>query len=108
MSTPGSSPGERYRRAGGSSRRGRDMDESTRTALMHLEMIYQAAAGDYSPRAGELEKRKAAVVAFMLTGQRLADDSDRALIAKVNEAVNSHFSAVSDQTAELGAQPDAA
>jgi hypothetical protein len=83
------------------------MNESAGTALMHLEMIYQAAEGDYSPRAGELEKRKAAVVAFILTGQCLADDSDRALIAKVNEVVNSHFSTV-NETAAPSAQPDAA
>jgi hypothetical protein len=63
------------------------------TALMHLEMLFQAATGDYSPKAGELEKRKAAIVAFMSTGQCLADDSDRALAAKVNEAVSSHFGA---------------
>jgi len=58
---------------------------------MHLEMIYQAAAGDYSPRAGELEKRRAALVAYLVTGQCVADDSDRALAGKVNEVVNSHF-----------------
>jgi hypothetical protein len=69
---------------------------------MHLEMIFQAAEGEYSPRPGELEKRKVAVVAFMLTGQCLAEDSDRALIAKVNEVVNSHL------PFRMGAQPDAA
>lgn len=75
------------------------MNESTATALMHLEMIVQAAAGDYSLKAGELEKRKAAVVAFMLTGQCLAEDSDRELAAKMSETVNSHFSTVNAETA---------
>lgn len=74
------------------------MNESAATALMHLEMIFQAASGDYSPKAGELEKRKAAVVAFITTGQCLADDSDRELSGKVNEAVNSHFAGVNAQT----------
>jgi len=69
------------------------MNESAATALMHLEMIFQAAEGEYSPKAGELEKRKAAVVAFITSGQCLADDSDRALTTKVNDLVNSHLSA---------------
>jgi len=58
---------------------------------MHLKMITKAAEGDYSPRAGELAKREAAVTAFIFTGQCLADDSDRELIRKVNEVVNSHL-----------------
>jgi hypothetical protein len=77
------------------------MNESAATALMHLEMICQAAKGDYSPRAGELEKRKAAVVAFLFTGQCLADDSDRELAARVNEAVNSHFSTVNAEIEQI-------
>lgn len=64
---------------------------SMATALMHLEMICQAARGDYSPKAGELEKRRAAVGAFILTGQCLAGDEDRELIGKVNEVVSSHL-----------------
>ena len=84
------------------------MSESAATALMHLEMICQAAKGDYSPRAGELEKRKAAVVAFLFTGQCLADESDRALIGKVSEVVNSHFSVVDEQHNAPSIQPDAA
>jgi hypothetical protein len=75
---------------------------------MHLEMIYQAAKGDYSPRGDELDKRKAAVVACLFTGQCLADDSDRALVARVNEVVNGHFSMVNEETAATGAQPTAA
>lgn len=67
------------------------MNESAATALAHLEMIYQAAKGDYSPRGDELEKRKAAVVAFLLTGQCLADDSIRAMAARLTEVVNSHL-----------------
>jgi hypothetical protein len=64
------------------------VNESAAAALMRLEMIYQAAKGAYAPRAGELEKRKTAVAAFLFTGQCLADASDRALIGKVNEVVN--------------------
>lgn len=75
------------------------MNESAATALMHLEMIFQAAAGDYSPRPGELEKRKAAVAAFVLTGQCVADDEDRALAVKVNEAVSSHLAGVNTENA---------
>jgi len=77
------------------------MNESAATALMHLEMIFQAAKGEYSPKAGELEKRRIAVGSFIVNGQCLAEDSDRELIAKINEMVNSHLAAPS-------AQPDAA
>ena len=83
-------------------------ESSMGTALMHLEMICQAARGEYSPKAGELDKRRAAVGAFILTGQCLADDSDRALLRKVNEAVNSHFSMVNQEPAAPSAQSDAA
>ena len=69
------------------------MSESAATALMHLEMIYQAAQGEYSPKAGELEKRRIAVGSFIVNGQCLAEDSDRELIAKINEVVSSHFTA---------------
>src|SRR5262245_36084291 len=100
MSMPGSIPGRHYRRADGSSRRESDMNESAMTALMHLEMIFQAARGEYSPKADELVKRKEAIVAFITTGSCLADDDDRALASKVSEMVNSHFTAA--------AQPDAA
>jgi len=61
---------------------------------MHLEMICQAARGDYSPKGGELDKRRAALVAFIMGATCLADDSDRELAAKVSEAVTSHFSMV--------------
>jgi hypothetical protein len=84
------------------------MNESMKTALMHLEMIFQAALGEYSPKAGELEKRRAALVAFIATGQCLADDSDRELAAKVGEAVNSHFSMVNEEIIASSVQPDAA
>lgn len=66
-------------------------------AVMHLEMIVQAASGDYSPRPGELEKRRAALAAFIVT---VADDSDWALTAKVNEVVSSHFLATDATSAE--------
>src|SRR5262245_43185129 len=75
------------------------MSESMATALAHLEMIYQAAIGEGSCNRDQLEKRKAALVAFMTSGQCVADDSDRALAAKVNEAVSSHFSIVNDTAA---------
>lgn len=69
------------------------MNESTATALAHLEMIYQAARGDYSPRPGELEKRKAAILAYFRTGQCVADDTDRELAAKLTEVVNAAMAA---------------
>lgn len=84
------------------------MNESMRTALTHLEMICQMASGEYSPKTGELEKRRAALVAFIVTGQCLADDADRELAAKVNEAVNIHFSTVNSETATPNARSDAA
>lgn len=83
------------------------MDDSTKTALLHLEMICQAARGDYSPKAGELDKRRAALVAFIMGATCLADESDRALAVKVNEAVNSHFAVVNEQTAVIAEQPAA-
>jgi hypothetical protein len=76
-----------------------EINESVATALMHLEMIFQAVAGDHSAKRNELEKRKAALTAFMVSGQCVADDSDRALAAKVNEVVSSHFSMVNDTAA---------
>jgi hypothetical protein len=79
-----------------------------RTALTHLEMICQGATGEYSLKAGELEKRRAALVAFIFTGQCLADDSDRELAAKVSAVVNSHFLTVNEQTAAPAAESDAA
>jgi len=75
------------------------MTESAITALMHLKMIVLIAKGDYSPRAGELEKREAAVAAFILTGQCIAGDEDRALIAKTEETVNGYFAALNAQNA---------
>jgi hypothetical protein len=71
-------------------------------------MICQAARGDYSPKAGELDKRRAALVAFIVNGQCLADDSDRELAATVSTAVNSHFSTVNEQIAAPAAESDAA
>jgi hypothetical protein len=66
---------------------------------MHLEMICQAARDEYSPRAGELDKRRAALVAFIMGATCLADDSDRELATKVNEAVNGHFSKMNETAA---------
>jgi len=67
-----------------------ELNESQATALAHLEMMFQAATGDYSLKRGDLEKRRAALVAFVRTGQCLASDEDRRLAQKVNEIVNSH------------------
>lgn len=66
------------------------MSESEATAVGHLEMICQAATGDYSLNQGELQKRKAAILAFFRTGKCLASDEDRELAKKVTELVNSH------------------
>lgn len=64
-----------------------NVSESVMTGLGHLEMIMQAARGEYSPREGELEKRQAAIVSLLRTGQCLASDEDRAITAKVREAL---------------------
>lgn len=63
------------------------MKESTATAIGHLEMICQAAAGDYSLKAGELEKRKSAILAYIRSGQCVASEEDRQLAEKVNKAL---------------------
>lgn len=61
-------------------------NESQATAIAHLEMIFQAATGEYKPKAGELEKRRAALVAFIQTGQCVASDGDRSLIERIKSA----------------------
>ena len=76
------------------------MNESAATALMHLEMICLTARGDYSLKPGDLEKRKAAVLAFMFTGQCVADDTIRELSAKITEVVTSHFLKVNETAAD--------
>lgn len=58
-------------------------DDSMATAIGHLEMITQAAKGEYSPRKGELEKRQAAIVAYIRTGQCVAVDDDREILRAV-------------------------
>ena len=65
------------------------ISESMATALAHLEMIYQTASGDYSPRKGELEKRKAALVSFIHSGQCVATDEDRQVANLIHSTVNS-------------------
>ena len=50
-------------------------------------MICQAAAGDYSLKAGELEKRKSAILAYIRSGQCVASEEDRQLAEKVNKAL---------------------
>lgn len=83
--------------------------ESAATALAHLEMIFQAATGDYSPRPGELDKRKAAIVAYVLTGQCVADPIERRLIENVNRSVTAHLDSLKiATTAAPATQPDAA
>lgn len=62
-------------------------NDSIATAIGHLEMIVQAAKGEYSPRKGELEKRQAAVVAFIRTGQCVASDEDRLIQELVANAL---------------------
>lgn len=46
-------------------------------------MIAQAAKGEYSPRKGELEKRQAAIIAYIRTGQCVAVDDDREILRAV-------------------------
>lgn len=58
-------------------------NDSMATAIRHLEMIAQAAKGEYSPRKGELEKRQAAIIAYIRTGQCVAVDDDREILRAV-------------------------
>jgi hypothetical protein len=62
-------------------------NESQATALAHLEILFQAASGDYSPKKGELEKRKLAVAAFIRKGDCVAGEDDRELARLVRQAV---------------------
>jgi len=66
------------------------VNDSIATALAHLEMIHQAATDDYSPKAGELEKRKAALVAFIRTGQCVVSEEDRIVSAQIGQIVSSY------------------
>lgn len=54
-------------------------EEFVGVILAHLSMIAQAARGEYSPRPGEIDKREAAIVSFIRTGQPIATDEDRHL-----------------------------
>lgn len=67
-----------------------ELNESQATALAHLDMIFQSATGDYSLKRSDLEKRRAALVAFIRKGNCLASDEDREIAQKVNEIVNTH------------------
>lgn len=51
-------------------------NSSSETALAHLAMIVLAAKGEYSPRKDEIEKRYAAIVAFIRSGQCVAGEAD--------------------------------
>ncbi len=62
-------------------------NESLKTALAKLEMLYQAAKGDYSPKPQELEKHRLAVIAFLRTGQCKIAETDRAMASAVSDAV---------------------
>ena len=64
-----------------------DANDSTDTALAHLAMLAFAANGEYSPKPGEVDKRQAAIVSYIRTGQCVADEADQRLIAAVREAV---------------------
>ena len=62
-------------------------NESQATALAHLEILFQAAQGDYSPKKGELEKRKLAVAAFIRKGECVADDADREIARQIQVVI---------------------
>jgi hypothetical protein len=62
-------------------------ETSVETALAHLAMLTLAARREYSPKSGEVERREAALMAFIRSGQCLATDADRQLITAVNQAV---------------------
>lgn len=74
--------------------------ESLATAISHLEMIFQAAEGDYSPRPGELAKRKTAVLSYLMTGQCAASESDRALAREMGKVVTTHLASQTPEAKE--------
>lgn len=73
-----------------------EQNESQTTALVHLEMMFQAATGDYSLKRSDLEKRRAALVAFIKTGRCLASDEDREMAGQIGQIVTSHLKAVNE------------
>ena len=64
-----------------------ESEASVETALGHLRMMALAAQGEYSPRKGELERREAALISFIRSGQCLATDDDRELLTKIRMAM---------------------
>jgi len=62
-----------------------DLSDSAAVALAHLGMLVQIAGGSHRPQLGEIDKRAAALSAYIRTGQLLAADEDRGLIARIKE-----------------------
>lgn len=82
------------------------MNESTATAIGHLEMICQAATGDYSLKPGELEKRKAAILAYLRTGQCVAGAEDKLFAHELKRRMKGlEFSVTDPPGIHEGAQP---
>ena len=76
------------------------LNDSAAVALAHLGMLVQIAGGSHRPQPGEIDKRAAALSAFIRTGQLLATDEDRGLIATIKEFLSA-------RAAPLDAQPAA-
>lgn len=62
-------------------------EPSTKTVLAHLAMLALAAKGEYSLKSGEIERRHAAIVSYIRTGQCVADEDDLRIIEAVKRAV---------------------
>jgi hypothetical protein len=60
-----------------------ELTDSAALALAHLGMLVQIANGSHRPQPGEIDKRAAALGAYIRTGQLLASDEDRELIAVI-------------------------
>lgn len=66
-----------------------DSTDYVAITLAHLGMIIQAANGSHRPQAGEIEKRAAALISYIRTGQLPASDEDRELIRVIKEFLSS-------------------
>lgn len=65
-----------------------ELSESQMIVIAHLSIIAQSANGFYKPQPGEIDRRQALVSSFIRTGQCIATDDDRRLIAVVRNAIS--------------------
>lgn len=64
------------------------LTESQRTALAHIDQLFNVAAGNGRRNRAVAEKRKLAVIAYIMSGQCVPSDSDREIARLTTEAVN--------------------